>query len=211
MPGYKKIYEDNWLLIIDKPADILTTPSPGNYEISLLDLLNSEYNPKRVGIFPCHRLDKETSELVIFAKDKQTQGQIMDLFRKREIRKKYIAIVQGWCEKNSGEIKNYLSESSRSDKRKKLAITCYRAIKKEPEYSIVEVQPLTGRKNQIRLHFKGLGHPIVGERRFAFAKDYEIKSKRLCLHARQLEFIHPRTEKSLKLFSAIPSHMRNFF
>lgn len=211
MPRYKKIYEDKWLLVIDKPAGLLTVPAHSKFEVSLLDLLSQEYRDEEVELFPCHRLDKETSGLVIFAKDKLTQEEIMGLFRKKEIKKEYIAIVHGWIERNPGEIRNYLRENHSSTSREKLAITRYHVLQKNTEYSIVKIEPLTGRKNQIRIHFKQLGHPIVGERRFAFAKDYSLQAKRLCLHATQLEFIHPRTKNNLILTSPIPSDMEEFF
>ncbi len=208
MRGCKKIYEDNWLMVVDKPAGVLSVPLLSNSEISLLDILNKEC--RNGCVYPCHRLDRATSGLVIFAKDRKTQKEIMDLFRKRQIKKEYIAVIHGWLRNDSGEVKNYLGEGISPDAPRKLAITRFRVIKRNLEYSIVKVQPLTGRKNQIRIHFKQLGHPIVGERRFAFAKDYELKSRRLCLHASKLQFMHPRTKKNIRLFSPTPEDM-NFF
>ncbi|MCM8779395.1 MAG: RluA family pseudouridine synthase [Candidatus Omnitrophica bacterium] len=200
---YKIVYEDRWLLVLDKPAGILTLPFSSEDKNSLLQQLNIRY---RDPLFPCHRLDKETSGLVIFAKNKTTQKRIMALFRKKEIKKKYIGVVQGWVEKNEGRIKNYLFDGLK----RKCAITDYRVILRNPEYSILEIEPLTGRKNQVRIHFKQMGHPIVGERRFARARDYALSAKRLLLHARELEFVHPENGKRLKITSPLPEEIKIF-
>lgn len=203
MLKYSKIYEDKWLLVVDKPPGILTAPFGPQDKYSLLQLLDREY---RTGLFPCHRLDKDTSGLVIFAKNKITQKKIMNLFRQKMVKKKYIGVVHGWMEKNEGTIKNYLFDGAS----RKIAITNYRVILKKPEYSVVEINPLTGRKNQIRLHFKLLGHPIVGERKFAFARDYELKSGRLLLHAFKLNFLHPEKKEEIELSSPIPKEIKLF-
>lgn len=204
MQRYSVVYEDNWLLVVDKPSGILTVPFSSEDKLTLFDLLNRDY---QIPLFPCHRLDKETSGLVIFAKDRKTQKKIMDLFRRKKIKKKYVAVVHGWMEKEKGEIRNFLFDGSEH----KMAITHYKVIIRNPEYSIVEIEPVTGRRNQIRIHFKQIGHPIVGERRFAFAKDYELRAKRLLLHALELDFSHPENKKELKIISTIPEEIKNFF
>ncbi|MCM8783733.1 MAG: RluA family pseudouridine synthase [Candidatus Omnitrophica bacterium] len=204
MQEYRKIYEDRWLLIVNKPQGILTAPFNPQDKDSLLQLLNKEYEKP---LFPCHRLDKDTSGLVIFAKSKTIQKKIMGLFRSRKINKKYIGVVHGWIEKDNGTIKNYLFDGSD----KKIAITNYRIILRKPEYTILEIEPFTGRKNQIRLHFKQIGHPIVGERKFVFARDYDLRTKKLLLHAVELKFPHPINGKELKLSSPIPEEIKKFF
>ncbi|MCM8765735.1 MAG: RluA family pseudouridine synthase [Candidatus Omnitrophica bacterium] len=204
MLNCKIIYEDRWLLVADKPSGMLTLPFSCEDKNSLLQLLEKKGN---LNLFPCHRLDKETSGLVIFAKDKTTQKKIMDLFRRRKIKKKYIGVVQGWVEKKRGRIKNYLFTGLS----RRLAITDYRVIWREPEYSLLEIEPLTGRKNQIRIHFKQIGHPVVGERRFAYAKDYPLTARRLLLHALELEFEHPENGKRLKLSSPLPQEIKIFW
>ncbi len=208
---YRKAYEDSRLIIVDKPSGLLTVSASEKDEISLLDLLNREYLDKDIKILPCHRLDKETSGLVIFAKDEKTQEKITDLFRKRKILKTYIAIVHGWIKKNSGELRSYLRDKAIHDTEGKLAISKFKVLKKNTEYSLLEVSPLTGRKNQIRIQFKEIGHPIVGERKFAFARDFDLKSGRLCLHAWKLSFCHPETGQHLNLESLIPESIKKFF
>ncbi|MCX5657990.1 MAG: RNA pseudouridine synthase [Candidatus Omnitrophica bacterium] len=208
---YSKIYEDIQLVIVDKIAGQLTVPASEKDEISLLDLLNSEYLGKGIKILPCHRLDKETSGLVIFAKDEKTQEEIAGLFRKRKILKTYIAIVHGWIKKDSGELRSYLRDKAIHNTKGKLAISKFKVLKKNAEYSLLEVSPLTGRKNQIRIQFKEIGHPIVGERKFVFARDFDLKSGRLCLHAWKLSFFHPETGQHLNLESLIPEPIKKFF
>jgi len=199
----KIIYEDKWILVVDKPPGIITAPFSPKDNFSLLQLLNKE---SPCTLYPCHRLDKETSGLVIFAKDKETQKKIMDLFRKKRIKKKYIGVVHGWIDKKRGKIENFLFDGFGY----KLSITHYRVMIRRPEYSVLEIEPVTGRKNQIRIHFKQIGHPILGERKYALARNYELKAKRLLLHALELEFPHPENGKILKLSSSIPEEIKVF-
>jgi 23S rRNA pseudouridine1911/1915/1917 synthase len=92
----------------------------------------------------------------------------------------------------------------------KPAVTDYRVIDKKIDFSIVEIMPSTGRTNQIRIHFKQIGHPLVGERKFVFRRDFKLKAKRLCLHAKSLEFIHPVTKKLISVTAPLPDDMQNF-
>ncbi|MFA5149749.1 MAG: RluA family pseudouridine synthase [Candidatus Omnitrophota bacterium] len=187
------IYEDQWLLVVDKPSGLLSVPTPKNEQRTLTSILN---------LYPCHRLDRETSGLIIYAKVKDIQQKIMDGFRQRKVKKAYIACVRGVPFKNQGEIKNRIEGLS--------AITRYKVIAKRKDFAIVEVNPLTGRTNQIRIHFKQLGHPILGEDKYAFRRDFKIKAKRLMLHAAELEFTHPVSGKSLQLKSDLPKDFKDF-
>jgi RluA family pseudouridine synthase len=187
------IYEDEWLLVADKPSGLLTVPTPKNEKRTLSSILN---------LYPCHRLDRETSGLIIYAKSKGIQQKIMDEFRQRRVKKIYAAFVSGIPYKNQGEIKNRIEGLN--------ALTRYKVIAKRKDFAIVEVNPLTGRTNQIRIHFKQLGHPVLGESKYAFRRDFKVKAKRLMLHAAELEFTHPVTGKLLKLKSALPEDFQNF-
>lgn len=198
------VYEDDWLLVVDKPARLLTIPTPKRERWTLTGILNEDL--KKTGLVyrlhPCHRLDRETSGLIIYAKGKSTQKKMMELFRHKKVRKTYIAFVQGVLSEGQGAIKNPVGSL--------LALTKYKVIQKRKDFTIVEAMPLTGRTNQIRIHFKQIGHPIVGETRYAFRKDYELKAKRLCLHAKSLEFTHPITGKQLCLHTDLPRDLREF-
>jgi RluA family pseudouridine synthase len=184
------VYEDEWLLIVDKPSGLLVIPTPKNEKRTLTSIL---------GLHPCHRLDRETSGLIIYAKGKSIQKKMMQFFKERKIKKTYIAFVAGNPFRNQGEIRTPVEGLT--------AITKYRVIQRKKDFSVVEVNPLTGRTNQIRIHFKSIGHPVLGETKYAFRRDFKLRAKRLCLHAWQLEFTHPVTGKSLSLEADLPYYM----
>ncbi|MCM8796145.1 MAG: RluA family pseudouridine synthase [Candidatus Omnitrophica bacterium] len=187
------VYEDNWLMVVEKPSGLLTIPTPKKEARTLTSILN---------LYPCHRLDRETSGLIIYAKGKSIQRKMMRAFKERKIKKRYIAFVRGCPEKPKGKI-SYPLEGHQ-------AITRYKVIKKYKNFAVVEVEPLTGRTNQIRIHFKKIGHPILGETKYAFRRDFILKAKRLCLHAKELEFIHPVTGREISLTSDLPPYLKEF-
>lgn len=187
------VYEDNYLLIVDKPSGLLTIPTPKNEQRTLTSIL---------GLYPCHRLDRETSGLIIYAKAKSVQGKMMEEFKQRQVKKSYVAFIDGIPYKKEGVINSKIKGIS--------AETRYKIIEERIGFSIVEVKPVTGRTNQIRIHFKSIGHPILGEDRFAFRRDFKIKAKRLMLHAKVLEFKHPVTSKMLRLESSLPQGLIDF-
>jgi len=198
------VYEDDWLLIVDKPSGLLVIPTPKKESRTLTSILNEDLKNRDLSyrLHPCHRLDRETSGLIIYAKGKSIQKKMMDEFRQKKVKKIYIAFVQGALSRNEGEIKSSIEGQS--------AITKYKIIEKRNNFTVVEVMPSTGRKNQIRIHFKGIGHPLVGEARFAFRKDYRLKAKRICLHAKALEFLHPITNKFVSIDSELAQDLQGF-
>jgi len=198
------VFEDEWLVVVDKPTGLLTIPTPRNEKRTLTSILNDDLKErgKLYRLHPCHRLDRETSGLVIYAKGKSTQKKMMDEFKSKGIGKKYVAFVQGTVVKDQGEINKPIEFRP--------AITKYRVSQRKKGFSVVEVMPLTGRTNQIRIHFKALGHPIVGETKYAFRKDFLLRAKRLCLHARDLEFLHPVTKKVMRLSVDLPKDLNIF-
>ena len=208
--GYRIIYEDGWLIIVDKPSGMLVIPTPKKEMNTLTSILNKDLDLRGVeaNAYPCHRLDRDTSGLIIYAKGKKVQNLMMDEFRKRSVAKKYIAFVQGAVKKNFDIIKANIY--NRNKRRYEPAITRYRVLEKRDAFSVLEVEPVTGRTNQIRIHFKGIGHPLLGERVYAFRKDFKLRFKRVALHARLVEFIHPITKKAMKFTSSLPKDMENF-
>lgn len=198
------VYEDDWFLILNKPSGLLTIPTPRNESRTLSSILNDDLKERGIAyrLYPCHRLDRDTSGLIIYAKGKSIQKKMMQEFWIKNVKKAYVAFVQGALPKNEGTI-NFPIEG-------KSALTKYKVIDKEPGYSVIEAMPLTGRTNQIRIHFKQAGHPLVGETRFAFRRDYELKAKRVMLHAKKLEFIHPVTRKPVLLTASLPVDMQDF-
>lgn len=198
------VYEDDWLLVADKPAGLLTIPSPKKELRTLTSILNEDLGRKGISyrLHPCHRLDRETSGLIIYAKGKSTQKKMMEEFKQRRVKKMYIAFAQGTLPKNQGEIKTPIEGQS--------AITQYKILQKRKDFTVTEVMPLTGRTNQIRIHFKHIGHPILGDTKCAFRRDFKLKAKKLCLCAQELEFIHPVIKKIISLTVSLPLFMDEF-
>lgn len=202
MGSFKISYEDEHLIIVDKPAGLLVIPTPKNETNTLTHLLNRQLDSRgiQVNAYPCHRLDRDTSGLIVYAKGKKMQKIMMDKFKERRVKKHYIAFVHGRLSKMAGTLDRPIEG--------KRALTKYVVLDERNNFSIVEVEPITGRTNQIRIHFRATGHPLLGERRYAFAKDYELKFRRTALHASSIEFTHPLTNKLLSFSSSLPQDMQ---
>jgi 23S rRNA pseudouridine1911/1915/1917 synthase len=198
------VYEDDWLLVVDKPQGLLTIPTPKNELRTLTSILNDDLKKRGLShkLHPCHRLDRETSGLIIYAKGKSIQKKIMEEFKQKRIKKTYIAFTQGNLPKDEGQIQNPIEG--------KKAKTQYKVISQRKNFDIIEARPLTGRTNQIRIHFKQIGHPILGDTKFAFRRDFKLKSKRLCLHAQAIQFVHPLTDKAIRLKVPLPDDLKEF-
>ena len=198
------VYEDDWLLVLDKPSGLLTIPAPKKESRTLTGILNQDLEQRKLPyrLHPCHRLDRETSGLIIYAKGKSMQQKMMDLFKQKKINKNYIVFVSGRLSNKEGQIKSLIEGRN--------AVTNFRVVEDRNGFSVVEAVPLTGRTNQLRIHFKIMGHPVLGESKFAFRKDFKIKAKRLCLHAAFLEFIHPITNKKISLEAKLPDELLGF-
>ena len=207
---YKIIYEDDWLIVIDKPSGMLVIPTPKKETNTLTCLLNQELDSRGIetNAYPCHRLDRETSGLVIYAKGKRMQQLLMAEFKKRAVRKAYTAFVQGAVKKDFDIIKRPIY--NRNKHRAESAETKYRVLERKGDFSILEIEPVTGRTNQIRIHLKGIGHPLVGERVYAFRKDYKLRFRRSALHAKYIEFTHPMTHQAMRFESQLPEDMKSF-
>ena len=170
MQKLKIIYEDKYLIVIDKPHNLLTIATEKEKENTLYHevLMYEQKKHKSNKIFIVHRLDKETSGLVLFAKSIKIKELLQNNWK--NVKRYYVALVSGKVNK-TGEIKSYLKETktlltySSKDKTGKLAITKYKPIEITDKYSLLEIQILTGRKNQIRVHMQDIGHPIVGDKK----------------------------------------------
>lgn len=196
------IFDDEYLLAVNKPAGLLVVPTPEGERYTLTNLLNQIMSERglSIKIYPCHRLDRDTSGIVLFAKDKETEQKMFLQFKERGVQKKYIALVSGYPKYNIGTINKKIEGVE--------AITKYHVLKKKKGYSILEVEPVTGRTNQIRIHLKSIGHPVLGERKYAFGKDFKVKFRRTALHARGISFIHPVTGKLISLKAGLPEDMK---
>ncbi len=204
------LYEDRDILVVDKPAGLLAVATPWEKKetahAALTEYIRKGCGRSRKQLFIVHRLDRETSGLLIFAKSEEAMLRLKD--RWKEFEKKYLAVVRGKLKKDSGVITSYLAEDaelmmySTSDSSKgKLARTAYRVLKSTPRYSLLEVTLLTGRKNQIRVHMADIGNPVVGDR--WYSKDGD-RYPRMALHAWSLSFKHPFNGKPLSFTSDVP-------
>jgi len=204
------VYEDDYIFIINKPSRILVVPTPKGETNTLTDLLNQELDRRGVQVeaYPCHRIDRETSGLIIYAKSKPVEQAMMEQFKKHLVKKTYIAFAHGIVRKDSDTMKGNIYNQKR--RKTELMITKYRVIERRKDFTIVEVEPFTGKTNQIRIHFKELGHPLVGESVYAFRKDFKLKFKRTALHAKALEFIHPVTGIKMNFDLPLADDMINF-
>ena len=204
MSGFKILHEDDHIIAVDKPSGMLVIPTPKGEPNTLTSLLNRELDARGIeaNAHPCHRIDRETSGLIIYAKGKKAQQAMMEEFRNRRVKKSYIAFVHGRPGRKAGVIDRPI-EGKRS-------VTKFRVIEERRDFSVVEIAPETGRTNQIRIHFKSIGHPLVGERKFAFAKDYKLKFRRAALHSHKIGFEHPVTGKPLAFTTPMPEDMARF-
>jgi len=209
------LYEDEGWIVFDKPAGLLVIPTPRNEENTLVNIVNQQYSDKGSWrLHPCHRLDKETSGAIIFAKGKRHQKLMMDLFKQRQVQKMYIAFVHGQLPKKSGELCWAIRDLDQRRFQKKtpaqMAISRYKVIEEYKLFSVVEVQPITGRTNQIRIQFSQHGHPLVGDRKYAYPRDYKLKFRRTALHAAAIVWQSPVTRKEINIQSDLPNDMEVF-
>jgi len=212
------VYEDDDLAIINKPAGLVVHPGAGNYEHTLVNALLhhfknlSDINPQRPGIV--HRLDKETSGLLVIAKNNSAHLSLSKQFSEHTIKRRYIALVKGRVEFNEDIIE--LPIGRHPYRRKNMAVgfgkntkyakTHYRTIKRLEEFSFLELKPFTGRTHQLRVHLAFLGHPILGDGKYGRNNEFV----RLALHAVSLGFIHPRTGKFMEFSCDIPAEFKEF-
>lgn len=196
------LYEDDQLLVVDKPSGLLVIPTIKDERHTLTRLLCDELHRRGLSVkaHPCHRLDRETSGVILYAKGKAMQQEVMKLFHQRLVKKTYLALVRGIPYHSEGTIDTAIERKS--------AVTRYRILQSFDGYSLLELRPETGRTNQIRIHLKSIGHPLLGESRFAFRRDFEIRFKRVALHACRVEIPHPVTGRGMVLEAPLPRDMR---
>jgi 23S rRNA pseudouridine1911/1915/1917 synthase len=204
------IYEDDYCLAVNKPSGVSVIPAKNNRRLSLVELLNKKLKESNVAyrLHPCHRIDQDASGIVLFAKGKAIQTKIMEQFRQRVVKKKYIAFVRGKLEpKNSKLVSNI--KAIRKDY-KRAAILEYHCLAQTKDWSVVQVEPLTGWKHQIRIQFANINHPLLGERLYAFGRDFKVNFKRLALHAKEIIFSHPKNSQTICLSIDLPEDMKKF-
>jgi 23S rRNA pseudouridine1911/1915/1917 synthase len=230
------VYEDEDLAVIDKPAGMMVHAGAGAtddarnrgtlvnallHHMASLSKVSGELRPGIV-----HRLDKETSGLIVVAKNDDAHRKLSSQFAAREVKKKYVALVHGWVKKDSGTLAQSISRDP--VRRMKMtarleggraAVTHYRVVRRLDtrfgKFTSLDVKIDTGRTHQIRVHVAAMGHPVVGDTMYgapaqARGKSAVIVLKRNFLHAAELEFAHPKTGKAIALKSELPEELQDF-
>lgn len=203
--GLPIIYEDDDLVVIDKPSGLLSVATAFEKGETAHALLKAHYRSRKVCVV--HRIDQDTSGVMVFALNQTTCDQLKVLFEAHDIERAYTAIVEGrpppsgtW-QSYQYEDKQYVVHETTDETYGRLAITHYQTIASSKRYSWLEMRLETGRKNQIRVHCQAAGYPIVGDKKYGTKTN---PLKRLCLHAHLLAFQHPITKKRLRFESPVP-------
>lgn len=208
--GFTIVYEDMHLIVIDKHAGVLSIATAGERHHTAFRMLSDYVKKQDPGnkVFIVHRLDRDTSGLMMIARSEEMQLKLQDLWHSTKPERVYIALVEGKMEAEEGTIKSYLKEtrthtgySEPEDVGGQLAITHFRRLRCNAKYSLLEVRLETGRKNQIRIHMTEAGHCIVGDKKYGASHN---PIARLGLHASRLSFIHPVTHELMQFEIPIP-------
>jgi 23S rRNA pseudouridine1911/1915/1917 synthase len=216
------LFEDSDVLVLNKPAGLVVHPAPGHSDGTLVNALLHHCKDlegiggeQRPGIV--HRLDKDTSGVLVIAKNELAVTRLSAQFKSREVRKQYAALVWGRPTPERGTIETLVGRSSHDRKKMSAkpasgrpAVTHYETIRKFPEASLLRVRIETGRTHQIRVHMAHIGHPVVGDTQYGRARKTvrPVPAARQMLHAEQLAFAHPRTGQPLEFVAPIPEDMR---
>ncbi len=233
------VFEDEYLAVINKPAKMVVHPGAGNPSGTLanaiawhfkFDVSKSEEsetgrrtNENRVGIV--HRLDKDTSGLIIVAKNEITHERLADQFRKREVYKSYLALVHGYVRKISGRIEQPIGRDKHNrvkmaiSKDGRNAVSVYKVRKRFEKFTLLDIEIKTGRTHQIRVHTAFINHPVVGDETYNEGRDNTVsdvevrqaiaKLGRFFLHSEKLSFVHPKTKEKMDFRSPLPDELRN--
>lgn len=207
----KIVYEDAYIIVIEKRAGLLTIGTDKQKERTAHSILNEyvQRSARQNRVYVVHRLDRDTSGLLIFAKDEKTKFTLQDHWEKMVKDRRYVAVLSGELENDRGTItswlkdnKMYITYSSMSDNGGDKAITHYKTIKRANGYSLVELELETGKKNQIRVHMQDLKHPVLGDVKYG---DGNSPIGRLALHAFKLSFRHPVTNEIMEFETPYPA------
>ena len=210
------VYEDRWLIVVEKKVGILSMAA-GHSSLNVKSVLDDYFKRTRqkCNAHVVHRLDRDTSGLMIYAKDMQTEQLLERDWHGTVYDRRYVAVVSGEMEEDEGTIANWLKDnaayvtySSPVDNGGKYAVTHFHTLKRTTEHSLVEFRLETGRKNQIRVHTSDMGHPVCGDIKYGNGDD---PLHRLCLHAYVLCFYHPLTGKPMEFETPIPAQFRSLF
>ena len=212
----KLVYEDRWLVVVEKNVGILSMAA-GHKSLNVKSVLDNYFQKtgQKCRAHVVHRLDRDTSGLMVYAKDMETEQILEHNWHEIVYDRRYVAVVSGEMAENEGTIANWLKDnkayvtySSPVDNGGKYAVTHFRVLDRTTEHSLVEFQLETGRKNQIRVHSADMGHPVCGDTKYGNGDD---PIHRLCLHACVLCFWHPVTRERMEFDTPIPTPFRQIF
>jgi len=226
----KILYIDEHFVVVDKPAGMVVYPAAGHNRGTLLNALAYHCKkmadvggPLRPGVV--HRLDKDTSGVMVIALDDKAYYDLAEQFKRRTINRKYAAIIYGNIKEDSGEIEMKIGRAvsdrkkmSTQTKRGKEAVTKWKIIKRFGSATLIEAKLRTGRTHQIRVHFSAIGHPVLGDRTYGKKTEVEVKVEgirkkiifpRQMLHAETLGFVHPATKEYIEFSSPLPKDMED--
>jgi 23S rRNA pseudouridine1911/1915/1917 synthase len=215
--GYKVLHRDDAVIVIDKGPEVLSVPTALRAEDSLLErLLESERGRglRHAEVFPVHRLDRDTSGLLLFARTGPALGALKEQFADRSLERRYLAVVEGRLDQDRGRFESRVVEDARTLKvrstrtpgKGREAVTAWEVGERLPAHTVVNVRLETGRKNQIRVHFAEAEHPIVGDRRYGRKSPHIART---ALHAMRLAFVHPTTGRTVSFESPLPADIRD--
>ena len=213
----KIIYEDDEIIVINKPYGVLSVASDKEKCVTAYRMVTDyvQQKDKHNRVFVVHRIDKETSGVLMFAKNNKLKEELTNNWNELVQKRGYYAVCEGVFKEKSMHIENYLKQNSlnlvyitKNSKGAQKAITDYKVIKENDKYSLVDVDIKTGRKNQIRVTLGSLGHYILGDDKYGEPAN---PINRLCLHAYELKLTHPLTKKTLTFKAPIPKEFLNFF
>lgn len=212
----KIVYEDRWLVVVEKNIGILSMAA-GHSSLNVKSVLDDYFLKSRQKCLAhvVHRLDRDTSGLMVYAKDIETEQILEHNWHQIVYDRRYVAVVSGEMEQDNGTIANWLKDnkayitySSPTDNGGKYAVTHFQVLNRTTEHSLVEYKLETGRKNQIRVHSADMGHPVCGDVKYGNGDD---PLHRLCLHAYMLCFTHPVTGEPMEFSTPIPTAFRSLF
>ena len=212
----KIVYEDRWLVVVEKNIGILSMAA-GHSSLNVKSVLDDYFlkSRQKCRAHVVHRLDRDTSGLMVYAKDIETEQILEHNWHQIVYDRRYVAVVRGEMEQNNGTIANWLKDnkayitySSPTDNGGKYAVTHFQVLNRTTEHSLVEYKLETGRKNQIRVHSADMGHPVCGDMKYGNGDD---PLHRLCLHAYMLCFTHPVTGEPMEFSTPIPTAFRSLF
>ncbi|MCM1566730.1 MAG: RluA family pseudouridine synthase [Dehalobacter sp. 4CP] len=215
--GLKIFFEDEYLIIIEKPAGMLSIATDREKELTAYNVLSTHIKKRdsQSRVFVVHRLDKETSGVMMFAKSEEIKEKLQNAWKEVVLERSYAVVVHGPLTDDQGTITSWLTEnkalrmySSKTPNGGQKAVTHYKVLEKNNSYSLLEVKLETGRKNQIRIHMQDIGHSVIGDIKYGGVKS---SINRLGLHAHILAFKHPVTNEIMHFESPIPKEFLSLF